>query len=143
MSIQVSLGDYKVIFSNSFIITHDTNTLSLDAGEDNGNFKLKLIFEKKPSKNENNALHARIESEVDKGLILKLYNFFNVQATTNAKGLTRFFREKLKDENGKEIGVLGYFFSFSSQSLSDSDDAILFSLNIATKLESDKQDSEA
>jgi len=144
MSIKVNLGDYKVIFSESFIITHENNTLSLDAGVDNGNFKLKLLFEKKASPNDNGELLARIESKIDKGLTLRLFNFFDVEATSSAKGLTRFFRGKINNDQGQEQedSRLGYYFSFSSQSLSDSNDSILFNLNIATKPESVTQESE-
>ncbi|MCX9108490.1 hypothetical protein OKT22_05530 [Providencia rettgeri] len=141
MSIKVNIGDYKVILSESFIITHNDNILSLESNEDSGKFKLKFVFEKKISKNENDRIVARIESEVNDGLTLRLHNLFHVEAAISAKGLTRFFREKIKNEQEQDV-FLAYYFSFSSQSLSDSDDSILFSLNIATKIENSSQDSE-
>ena len=141
MSIKVNLGDYRVIFSESFVITHNNNIISLDGGDENGGFKLKLVFETKKSKTKDGSLVANIVSEVDDGLTLTFQNLFSVEAAASAKGLIRFFTHKFSKQ-GQESYTLCYYFSFSSQSLSDADDAILFNLNIATKPEVKAQGSE-
>ncbi|WP_140180832.1 DUF6864 domain-containing function [Providencia stuartii] len=133
MNVKSKLNGYDVIFSESFLVTHKDSILEFE-GEDEGGvgFKLKMSFETKPKKNANGETVAYIESEIKDGFNLKLYNFFSADAAVSGNGLSKFFRSTFKNQDG-EFKRLGYYFSFSTQSLSDNNNAMLVVVNIATK----------
>lgn len=142
MSIKVNVGDYEIVLSQSFVITRDNNNISLTADDESGGFKLRLHFDTKVSKDAHGKVGARADSEINDGLTLKLFNLFSSEDTSNAKDFTRFFRKRIRNEDGELMYFKAFFFAFSSQSLSDKNDAILFNLTIATKPEELSGDSE-
>lgn len=120
---KISNGKYEIIHAGSYLITEENNSIKFDDV-----FKLNMVFVKEEVPNSDGAVSTWVESKIDKGLTINLYNFFH-HDSANSKGFNRFFRKPISNNGGLE----SYYMAFNTQKLSQT--SISLVVNIAKIVE--------
>lgn len=120
---KVTNGKYEIIHSGSYLITESNNSISFD-----DNFHLNMVFIKEERPNDKGEMSTWVDSKINNGLTISLYNFFS-HDSANSKGFSRFFRKPIVNNGGFE----SYYMAFTTQKLSPT--SISLVVNIATVIE--------
>lgn len=100
--LETKVAGMNLVFSKTVVVTTETPSV-----EFSGEFKLKLIFETEKKEDDKGQYHPFVKSKIEDGFHIKLFNFFNLEASVNDGLQTKFYKKKLKDENGnvKELFI--------------------------------------
>jgi hypothetical protein len=115
-----------VIFSQSVIVLASHPDV-----EFHGDFVLKMHFDINKKESDKGEVIPQVKAKIKDGLNLTLTNFFHVDSGVNDGYKTQFFKKTLKKEGSDPKDVFYHLF-FSTQSLSENNDSILLTVNIAT-----------
>lgn len=124
--LETKVAGMNLVFSKTVVVTTETPSV-----EFSGEFKLKLIFETEKKEDDKGQYHPFVKSKIEDGFHIKLFNFFNLEASVNDGLQTKFYKKKLKDENGN-VKELFYHLYFATQSLSTKSNAMIVTVNILT-----------
>ncbi|CAM6353455.1 TPA: hypothetical protein ACM36I_000001 [Escherichia coli] len=127
--IKTKISGMDVVFSQTLVVLAANPEV-----EFYGDFKLRLKFDVDKKEDEKGEVVPRVKTTIKDGLNINLINFFHVDAGVNDGTRTRFFKQTLEPNNG-EKKTFNYYLFFATQSLSENNDAILLTVNIATKEE--------
>jgi hypothetical protein len=120
---KVKNGEFEIVHSGTYLVTVENNNLEFE-----DIFTLGMSFIAGVKKNDDGEVKTWVETSINNGFRLKLYNFFEHDAASS-KGFSQFFRRTNKVT--KEIE--NYYLAFSTQSLSPT--SISTSINIAKQVE--------
>ncbi|BAO36723.1 TPA: hypothetical protein K8N54_004657 [Serratia marcescens] len=127
--IKTKISGMDVVFSQTLIVLASNPEI-----EFHGDFKLRIKFDVDKKEGDKGEITPHVKTSIQDGLNLILFNFFHVDTGVNDGTKTRFFKQSLKSNNGDEK-ILHYYLFFATQSLSENNDAVLLTVNIATKEE--------
>jgi hypothetical protein len=138
--LKTKISGMDVVFSQTLIVTSLNNEV-----EFNGDFKIRFKFDTNKEENDKGECIPKVKSHIKNGMNIQLTNFFHIDASVNntkkEREKSRFFRQRLKDESDKEKTIYYYLF-FATQSISNDNDAILFTVNVTTTEEENESDEE-
>ncbi|WP_179141312.1 hypothetical protein, partial [Cronobacter sakazakii] len=138
--LKTKISGMNVVFSQTLIITTLNNEV-----EFNGDFKIRFKFDTNKEENDKGECLPKVKTNIKDGMNVHLINFFHVDAsvsnTKKEREKSRFFRQRVKGKDDKEK-VIYYYLYFATQSISNDNDAVLFTVNVTTTEEENDSDEE-